>query len=107
VGKPAAARIQEVDFGDRARELTVRAMRSRRKGDLRRAVVTLREACALDETDAARWVLFGHLLFRSGKRDEAAYALKQALFLRDRRGERAKANVIRRLILNLAATRHS
>jgi Flp pilus assembly protein TadD len=75
----------------------------RRKGDLRRAIVSLREACAFDETDAARWAFFGNVLFRRGKRDEAAHALKQALYLRERRGERAKANVIRRLILNLAA----
>jgi hypothetical protein len=37
-----------------------------------------------------------------GKRHEAEQALKQALFLRQQAGEKAKANVIRGLLLQLA-----
>jgi Flp pilus assembly protein TadD len=62
----------------------------------------LREACALDEGDAARWMLLGDLCVRIGRRDEAEQAMKQALYLRERRGERPKANVIRGLLLSLA-----
>ena len=102
MGKQAPLRIERDDFDDRARELTTRAHKLKRKGELRRAAVTLREACGLDEGNAARWVLFGDLLFRMGKRDEAARAMKQALYLREQNGEKAKASVIRRLILNLA-----
>ena len=94
--------MQSFDLVDRAEELTSRAQRLRRKGELRRAAMTLREACGLDEENAARWVMLGDVLFRTGKKEEAARAMKQALFLRNRRGDRAKANVIRRLILNLA-----
>jgi Flp pilus assembly protein TadD len=99
VGKPSSAQIL---IGGRAEELTVRAQKHRRKGELRRAAVSLREACALDERNAARWVLLGDVLFRMGKKEEAAHALKQAVYLREQAGERSKANVVRRLILNLA-----
>ena len=102
MGKQSPVRVEPYDLADRAEELSVRAQKMRRKGDLRRAVVTLREACALDEGDAARWVIYGDLLRRLGKRDEAAHAMKQALFLRERQGDKARANVIRKLILNLA-----
>jgi hypothetical protein len=36
------------------------------------------------------------------KKEEAADALKQAVYLLERAGEKAKANVVRRLLLNLA-----
>jgi cytochrome c-type biogenesis protein CcmH/NrfG len=101
IGKPSSAHIQ-LATGGRAEELTQRAQRLRRKGELRRAAVSLREACALDEQNAARWVMLGDVLFRLGKKEEAAHALKQAVFLREQAGERSKANVVRRLILNLA-----
>ena len=95
---PATA---EVDVVDRASDLTARALRLRRKGDLRRATVALREACALDEENAARWVWLADTLGRTGKRDEAERALKQSLYLRQQGGEKAKANVVRSLILQL------
>jgi hypothetical protein len=62
----------------------------------------LGHACALDERGAARWTLLGDVLFRMGKKEEAAGAMKQAIHLRERAGEKAKANVVRRLILTLA-----
>ena len=103
VGKPSSARIRvAAPVSDRAEELTARAQKLRRKGELRRAAVMLREACALDERNAARWVALGDMLFRLGKKDEAAHAMKQSVFLRERAGEKPKANVVRRLILNLA-----
>jgi cytochrome c-type biogenesis protein CcmH/NrfG len=100
VGKPSSARTQA--FGGRAEELTAKAQKLRRKGELRRAAVTLREACALDESNAARWALLGDVLFRMAKKEEAADALKQAVYLREQAGEKSKATVVRRLILNLA-----
>ena len=86
----------------RAAELTARALRLRRKGDLRRAVVALREACALDEANAARWIWLADALGQLGKRDEAERALKQSLYLRQQGGEKAKANVVRTLLLQLS-----
>jgi len=102
VGKQASERVEDVDFVERARDLAVRAQKLRRKGELRRAAVALREACALDEQNAARWASLGNVLFLIGKREEAARALKQAVYLREQRGERAKATAIRRVLLKLA-----
>ena len=84
--RPAQNRTEVAYVAERARELTARAARLRRRGEIRRAVVTLREACALDEADAARWMQLGHLLSRAGKRDEARAAMKQSLFLREQEG---------------------
>jgi Flp pilus assembly protein TadD len=91
------------DTPDRARELTVRALRMKRRGDLRRAAVALREACAIDEQNPAGWMWLGDVLGRMGKRDEAERAMKQALFLRQQSGDRRKANVTRGLLLRLAS----
>lgn len=91
----------DASVAERADELTARAHRLRRKGELRRAVVALREACALEEGNAARWVWLADALGRTGKRDEAERALKQSLYLRQQGGEKAKANVVRGLILQL------
>ena len=92
----------DVDFVERARDLATRAQKLRRKGELRRAAVALREACALDEENAARWAALGAVLLRIGKREEAARALKQAVYLRERGGERPKATALRRVLLKLA-----
>jgi Flp pilus assembly protein TadD len=91
----------ETNVVDRASDLTARALRLRRKGELRRAVVALREACALDEGNAARWVWLADTLGRAGKWAEAERALKQSLYLREQDGENAKANVVRSLLLQL------
>jgi Flp pilus assembly protein TadD len=88
---------------ERAADLTGRAHRLRRKGELRRAANLYREACALDECDAPRWLWLGSTLARLGKRDEAERALKQALFLRLQDAEKEKANVIRGLLLHLGS----
>jgi tetratricopeptide (TPR) repeat protein len=93
--------IHDVDPVERARDLTARAHRLRRKGELRRALVALREACGLDERHAPRWLWLSDVLGLLGKRDEAEQAMRQALFLRQQTGERDKANVIRGLLLQL------
>jgi hypothetical protein len=92
---------QDADPFERARDLTTRAHRLRRKGELRRALVALREACGLDEHHAPRWLWLSDVLGLLGKRDEAERAMKQALYLRQKRGEQSKANVIRGLLLEL------
>jgi Flp pilus assembly protein TadD len=103
VGKSASSELNFVDFEERARELTERAQKLRRKGELRRAVLAMREACAVGEPNSARWMMLGDMLARTGARDEAGKAMEQALYLCRRRGEKAKANVIRGLLLHLAA----
>jgi hypothetical protein len=86
---------------ERARDLTTRAHRLRRKGELRRALVALREACGLDEHHPARWLWLSYVLGLLGKCEEAEQAMKQALFLRQKSGEKGKADVIRSLLLQL------
>lgn len=93
---------QIVDFEERAEELTLRSLKLQRKGELRRALLTMREATSLDESNAARWMLFAHMLIQLGQRDDAERAMKQSLYLREQRGQKVKANVIRRLLLKLA-----
>lgn len=85
----------------RADILARRAQRLRQKGELRGAAMALREACALAEGDAARWMMLGDLHVRLGKRRDAERAMKQALYLREQGGERRKAQVIRRLLSQL------
>jgi Flp pilus assembly protein TadD len=101
VRRAIAPSIHDNDAIERARDLTLRAHRLRRKGELRRALVALREACGLDEQHAARWVWLSYVLRLLGKRDEAEQAMKQALYLRQRNGEKSKANVIRDLLFQL------
>ena len=97
----AASHIGDFDIAQRAAELTVRALKLQRRGELRRASLTLREATSLDEANAARWMLYARVLLQLGQRDDAGRAMKQSLFLREREGEKGKARVIRRLMLNL------
>jgi Flp pilus assembly protein TadD len=99
VGRPAVARA--FDQRERALALVRRAASLRRHGELRRAVVVLREACYLYEDDASSWALYGDLARRVGKREQAEHALKQALWLRERRGERGRAQTLRKLLLRV------
>jgi hypothetical protein len=85
----------------RAHTLARRAAGLRRRGDLRRAAVVMREACYTEEGSPVLWVRYADLARLSGKRDQAERALKQALWLRERAGDRARALVIRRLLLRL------
>jgi Flp pilus assembly protein TadD len=104
LARVASIREEISDCSERAEELTVRAQKLKRKGELRRAVVVLREACAIEEENAVRWMLLGDVLFRTGKKEDAARAMKQALYLRERWGDRARAGAIRRILLNLGRT---
>jgi Flp pilus assembly protein TadD len=75
-----------------------RARRCTRKGEDRKAMLALREACFGNGQDARLWVLYGVQCFRARRRDEAVHALKQALWLRQRAHDDARARVIRALI---------
>jgi Flp pilus assembly protein TadD len=90
-----------VDPSDRVEVLIARARKCRAKGDVRKALVMLREACALDEWRARTWTLLGVFLAELGHAGEAAQALKQARWLRARAGERSKAAVMDQLIARL------
>jgi len=81
--------------------LLVRARKQRRKGDLRKAQMTLREACHLDEWRARPWTLLGALLAEMGQRAEAIEAFNRARWLRARAGEKARAAVTAELAARL------
>jgi Flp pilus assembly protein TadD len=86
---------------DPVETLIARSRRVRAKGDVRRALVLLRQACALDEWRARTWTLLGALLAREGAREEAGRALNQARWLRARAGETGRAVVTERLASSL------
>jgi Flp pilus assembly protein TadD len=86
---------------DPVETLIARSRRVREKGDTRRAMVLLRQACALDEWRARSWTLLGALLAREGVCEEAGRALNQARWLRARAGEKARAAVTERLAAEL------
>ena len=86
---------------DPVETLIARSRRVRERGDTRRAMVLLRQACALDEWRARSWTLLGVHLAREGASDEAGRALKQARWLRSRAGEKARAAVTERLAARL------
>lgn len=81
--------------------LVARARRLRRKGETRRALVLLRQACALDEWRPRTYTILGVTAAREGLVDEASQALKQARWLRTRAGDKARAAVTARLAAEL------
>lgn len=76
-----------------------RARRQRLRGEQRKALLLLREACCLSENEARLWTLYGVQCWRMGQRDEAHQALRQALWLRDRERDKPRAHVLRGLLL--------
>jgi Tfp pilus assembly protein PilF len=99
--EPSAAQPAASD--DPVEVLIVRARKTRARGDTRRAIVLLRQACALDEWRARTWTILAALLAAEGIHGEAAQAFKQARWLRLRAGEKARAAITERLASRLAA----
>jgi len=76
-----------------------RARRQRLRGDQRKALLLLREACCLSEHEARLWTLYAVQCWRTGHRDDARTAMRQALWLRQRENDHARAHVLRGLLL--------
>ena len=89
--------VAPVSPADPIEALIARSRKVRAKGDPRRALVLLRQACALDEWRARTWTLLGAYLGRAGEVEEAQRALKQARWLRARAGDTARAAATARL----------
>jgi cytochrome c-type biogenesis protein CcmH/NrfG len=96
-GRPVAAPDDPVET------LIARSRKARSRGEGRRALVLLRQACALDEWRARSWTLLGAHLAREGTVDEAARALNQARWLRARAGDAPRVAVTERLVARLLA----
>jgi len=79
-----------------------RARRQSERGDERRAMLILREECFAESSDARLWVLYGMQCLRARRREEALRALGQALWLRERARDHARARVMRDLIAHLS-----
>ena len=99
----ASAEASAAPASDPIEALIARSRRERARGDTRRAVVLLRQACALDERRARTWTLLGAILGRAGAKSEAVQAMNQARWLRARAGEKARAAVTARLAADLLA----
>jgi Flp pilus assembly protein TadD len=82
---------------DPVEALVVRSRKLRERGETRKALVLLRQACALDERRPRVWTLLGVHLARQGFGEDAVRALRQAGWLHARAGEKARAAVTRRL----------
>jgi Flp pilus assembly protein TadD len=81
--------------------LVSRAHRHRDRGEHRRAMLVLREACHRDADSARLWTLYAVACVRNGRRDEAVNALKQAVYLRERARDVARVRVTRALLQNV------
>jgi Flp pilus assembly protein TadD len=97
----AAPASAPVDPDDPVEVLIARARRCRHKGDTRKALVLLREACSFDEWRARTWAIAGALCASLGRNEEAAQAYRQARWLRLRAGERARVAVLDRLLARM------
>lgn len=79
-----------------------RARRQAERGDERRAMLLLRDACFGAESHAALWVHYGLACLRVRRRDEGFRALAHSLWLRERVRDHARAQVLRDLIAHLS-----
>jgi Flp pilus assembly protein TadD len=61
-------------------------------------MLALREACYSSDSDARLWTLYAMSCLRAGRARDGAQALRQALWLRERVRDDARAQVTRRLI---------
>jgi Flp pilus assembly protein TadD len=91
--------------GGPSHELLERARRHMRKGEQRRAWLTLQEACCVSSDDARVWALYAAYSRRMNRLDEAEKAFAQALYLRERQRDEARAGVLRRLLEELRSER--
>lgn len=87
---------------DAVEQLIARARKLRSRGDQRRALLTLREACALDEWRARSFALLGAWLIEGRQSVEAAQALRHACWLRGRAGELGRARATASLLARFA-----
>lgn len=91
------------DETDDAGALLKRALRCRRRGELRKYKLTLRKACQRHETSARLWTQYAFACALSGDAEEARAALLQALWLRQRCREQRRVETTRELLARLSS----
>ena len=92
-------------FPSRTELLLGRARRAQQRGERRQALVALREATLLAESDAKLWALYGAACAKANRLDEAQRALGQALYHRQRQHDAPRANSLRNMIERLGLGR--
>lgn len=91
-------KTQQTEEPTRIEMLASKARKMRSKGDDRKALTTLREACMLDDHCAWLWTLYGVWLGRMGRSEEALRALRHALWLRKSTNDAPRMKSTQRLI---------
>lgn len=66
-------------------------------------MLVLREACHREVDDARLWTLYAVACMRTGRRDDAVAALKQAVFLRECARDEARVRVTQALLDNVTS----
>ncbi len=84
-----------------------RARRFIKRGEDRRALLTLEQACYGAAQDARVWALYAAHCQRTNRLADAERAFRQALYLRERERDEARAVVLRRLLDELVKTREA
>jgi Flp pilus assembly protein TadD len=94
------ARPNETDHCELSVEqaLVRRARRHRRRGEHRQAMLALRHACNHQMGDPRLWTQYAVACVRARRFEDAERALGQALWLRQRARDEARARVTRQLI---------
>lgn len=89
---------QPDDVGTPEELLLRRAKRHARRGEGRKAMLAVKEACFLAPKDARLWALYAYHCWNQRRTEEAADAMRQAIFLRERAREDRRAEVLRGLL---------
>ena len=92
-------------FPSRTEMLVSRARRAQQRGERRQALVALREAALLEESDPKLWALYGSACVKANRLEEAERAFGQALYLRQRQHDIGRANTLRNVIARLGLGR--
>ena len=92
-------------FPSRTELLLSRARRAQQRGERRQALVALREATLLAESDPKLWALYGSACVKANRLEEAERAYGQALFFRQRAHDVGRARSLRSVIERLSVNR--
>ena len=97
---PVSRRVQP-SSNDESREATLlrRARKHVVRGEARQAMLVLREACFSSSQDARLWARYGVQCWRARKHEEAAEALRQAIWLRQREPNDRRSASLRTLLV--------
>ena len=85
--------------------LVRRAFKLRARGENRRSMLVLREACHRQELDARLWTLYAAQCLRIAHCEEARAAFAHAIWLRERDRDYARARTTRIVLERLHAER--